>query len=63
MKARAVSIWVSGLLAGGLIGGFLGVLTRPDPVTHDGVIFGFIGGCLLFTCIRLSDNRRSIKPH
>jgi hypothetical protein len=49
-----VGIWVSGLLASGLIGGFVGsIFDNPYSYSHDSVFLAAIAGMLVFTCARL----------
>jgi hypothetical protein len=46
---QKIGIWVSGILAAGIFGTFLGVWAGVD----GGPMSGFIGGALAFTCARL----------
>jgi hypothetical protein len=50
---RTVAIWISGLLASAIIGGFIG--STFDTVYGDGLgsITGVLAGLLAFTCARL----------
>ena len=55
---RTATIWVAGLLASGIFGGLIGdkFLSRPWFEAGGGLeggIWGFLGGVLAFTCLRL----------
>jgi outer membrane lipoprotein SlyB len=50
---RTIGIWISGLFASAIIGGFIG--STFDTVYGDGhgTIAGAFAGLLAFTCVRL----------
>jgi hypothetical protein len=52
-KLRTIGIWISGLLASAIAGGFIG--STFDTVYGDGhgTIAGAFAGLLAFTCARL----------
>jgi hypothetical protein len=54
---RTIGIWIFGLLAAAIIGGFLGSAYAEHfyPHNSDGLepIFGVIGGMCVFACLRL----------
>lgn len=49
--ARALAIWACGLIGSGILGSLLDVYARQGSIDAGPV--GFIGGVLLFACIRL----------
>lgn len=54
--ARKIFIWIFGLLAGGIAGG---LIADGLSNTGDAVVFGFLGGCSAFACLRLWVGERS----
>lgn len=53
---RTLAIWVFGLLAGAIIGGFLGSMYDAAANPYGGGVgplFGTLGGMCAFACLRL----------
>ncbi|GEM_PF-2212054 len=53
---RTIAIWVFGLLAAGIIGGFLGSIYDAKIYQYGngiGTWWGVIGGWCVFACLRL----------
>jgi hypothetical protein len=55
IKAAAVALWVCGLAASAIIGGFIGSLLERPYSSGAGLVWGGIVGIGLFatTCVRL----------
>jgi hypothetical protein len=54
--ARSVAIWIFGLIASAIIGGFVGssyAVTFHPTAPGDGGFFGMVGGMSVFACLRL----------
>jgi hypothetical protein len=54
--ARTIAIWIFGLLAAAIIGGFLGSAYEAhfDPYgSSPAPLFGILGGMCIFACLRL----------
>jgi hypothetical protein len=50
---REIAIWISGMFAGGIIGGLIGShFTPPDAIIHWG-FWGVLAGIFAFVCLRL----------
>ncbi len=49
---KLMTLWFSGLLACGLLGGAIGDYINPNPYAGGSVI-GFLAGISAFTCARL----------
>ena len=51
---RTIAIWIFGLLAAGIVGGFLGFVYDAQYNGDAGSLFGVIGGWCVFACLQLS---------
>jgi len=55
-QMRTFAIWVGGLLASAIVGGFVIEQFDPDPEYHNlgnYAVIGALAGMLIFTCVRL----------
>lgn len=55
---RTIAIWIFGLTASAIIGGFMGsaydtVLNHDADIGGAGLLFGTLAGVCLFACLRL----------
>ena len=54
LMIRTLAIWIFGLLASAIIGGFIGSILDTSRYGGVGLPFGVIAGVCVFACLRLS---------